>query len=392
MRSNVSPALNAREDRPEGKPRIAVLNSTLGIVHRGGDRAILEISQYLESAFHIVRFSGGQVRGISSRQVPTLVRTHPAARILEGMIPSPWKHLIRRLYLMPVDIERLTFNTRVAPHLLQGRFDLILTPGDFWATTVCRMVRTVRETPFITISQGLAQSSREALRSRPDAHAVVNPHVEARLSLEFPDRCIRFIPNGVDLDQFTPGPFHSPFQLERPVFLCVSACEPRKRIDLAIRAVAKLKRGSLLLLGDGELRTEQVRLGTSLLGTGRFLQTTVPLSEMAQYYRACDVFTLPSQNEPFGLVYLEAMACNRPVVATRDPIREYIVGDAGLLCDCEDLGGYARALAEVAQHDFGRTPRRQAERFSWSIIGPRYVDLIQEVLARRRSRPTKKTA
>nr|AIA89301.1 Glycos_transf_1 [uncultured Nostoc sp.] len=57
-----------------------------------------------------------------------------------------------------------------------------------------------------------------------------------------------------------------------------------------------------------------------------------------------DVFALPSLGEPFGIVYVEAMAAGLPVVAPDDNIRREIIGEAGILCNCKIAKEFANAL------------------------------------------------
>ena len=97
---------------------------------------------------------------------------------------------------------------------------------------------------------------------------------------------------------------------------------------------------------------------------------------MPAVYRSADVFTLPSADEPFGLAYIEAMACGLPVVATEDRMRRYIVGDGGILCDVTDADIYSQAIAKALNIDWVNLPRQNSLRFSWSTIARQYRDLI----------------
>ena len=103
-------------------------------------------------------------------------------------------------------------------------------------------------------------------------------------------------------------------------------------------------------------------------------------SEVKEFYKLCDVFTLPSGHEAFGLVYLEALACNKPVVAPNDRIRQTIVGQAGKLCQCEDINAYAQTLHDVSETNFGNKPRQQAQKFGWSQIADQYAKAIRDVM------------
>lgn len=101
---------------------------------------------------------------------------------------------------------------------------------------------------------------------------------------------------------------------------------------------------------------------------------------MPNYYRAADIFSLPSKSsEAFGLVYLEAMASNLPVVAPNDDNRKFIIGKAGLLCNVSDLDDYAGTLTAALKTDFTDLPRQQAEKFSWDNIASQYEQIIETV-------------
>jgi len=102
---------------------------------------------------------------------------------------------------------------------------------------------------------------------------------------------------------------------------------------------------------------------------------------MPKYYRAANIFTLPSWSyEAFGIVYLEAMASGIPVVATDDELRREIVGDAGILVDPTDLDSYANALKKALSIDWGNKPRIQAEKFDWDKIAKKYEKLFENLI------------
>jgi len=86
-------------------------------------------------------------------------------------------------------------------------------------------------------------------------------------------------------------------------------------------------------------------------------------------YTACDLFSYPTSPwESFGIAMLEAMASGLPVVATDDPIRREIVGNAGLFVDPTDSAAYARVLEKALNTNWGDKPRHQAAKFSWDKI------------------------
>jgi glycosyltransferase involved in cell wall biosynthesis len=104
---------------------------------------------------------------------------------------------------------------------------------------------------------------------------------------------------------------------------------------------------------------------------------SVPFEKMPEIYRMADVFTLPSaSSESFGNVLVEAMASGLPVVATDDPVRREIVGEAGIFIDPTNTDEYAKALQKALDTNWGDAPRRQAEKFSWDSIAQKYEELM----------------
>jgi phosphatidylinositol alpha-1,6-mannosyltransferase len=109
----------------------------------------------------------------------------------------------------------------------------------------------------------------------------------------------------------------------------------------------------LAVAGDGddrarlEAKAASLRLGAAVAFTGFVSEAT-----LAELYRRCAAFAMPSQGEGFGLVYLEAMRAGKPVLAARGSAAEEIVrhGETGILVDPNDrdelTAGLARLLGE----------------------------------------------
>lgn len=140
-----------------------------------------------------------------------------------------------------------------------------------------------------------------------------------------------------------------------PVILYASKFMPRKHPDDVVRAVAKLRDdgidSTLLLVGTGELEGHLRELveDLSLQERVRF-GGFVNQAELPRVFSACDVFVLPSENEPWGLIVNEAMCASLPVVVSREVgcVQDIVVeGSNGLLTDAGDVGTIASALRNV---------------------------------------------
>jgi D-inositol-3-phosphate glycosyltransferase len=115
--------------------------------------------------------------------------------------------------------------------------------------------------------------------------------------------------------------------------------------------------------------------------------------ELVTVYRAADVVAVPSHNESFGLVALEAQACGTPVVATRVGGLPVAVaeGRSGLLVTGHDISDWADALGELV-FDPARRERmsgvaaRHAHHFSWDRTTDALLDAYDEARAEFRAR------
>jgi len=118
---------------------------------------------------------------------------------------------------------------------------------------------------------------------------------------------------------------------------------------------------------------------------GVHIKGRVPLTEVPQYYRSASVFCLPTLNEPFGLVFLEAAAFGLPVVATRlGAIPEIVMdGKTGYLVEPQNVAELAARLDDLL-----RDPRRAEQfgaqgrdwvshRYSWEATGHRFFGYIK---------------
>lgn len=186
------------------------------------------------------------------------------------------------------------------------------------------------------------------------------------------------IPNGIDLQKFSPEGEKINIDLEKPIVLSVGALVWYKHHERVIEAISRLDDVSLLVVGDGDLKDKLQEMGNKTLGK-RFKIMNPKYQDMQKLYRSVDLFTLPSwDREAFGIVYLEAMASGLAVVAPNDLSRKEIIGDGGLLVNVENSAEYAKSIQEALNRNWGNKPRQQAMKFSWEKVANKYDRLIQE--------------
>jgi glycosyltransferase involved in cell wall biosynthesis len=221
-----------------------------------------------------------------------------------------------------------------------------------------------------------------ATRFACDGLVCTNPDYYERNRARY--RCA-LIPNGVDLDRFAPGPDErSRFNLpEGPLVLMVSALIASKNVAEGIAAVARIPDATLVVAGDGPLRSEIQELADNLL-PGRYRRLTVPVTDMPALYRSADAFMHLSVDESFGNVFVEALASGLPVVAYDTPRTRWILGEEVHYLISRKSGDLANALKSALQSRKAAADARQrAMNFGWPGIARQYADFFEVVVSAR---------
>jgi len=362
--------------------RIAFLMPGIGVVERGAEVFVLELSRALAGHGHEVTiFSRGpasdgreRIRALA-RDTGWINRIYGATRMGRKVLDTA--------FLDPLNLEWSTAALSALPRLWSGRFDLAVIEGGVVGGWAGKFLRRFRGLPFVDIAHGNSVKWETAFaRARPD-RVVTFTHAQAEtIGARVPRAAVTVIPHGVDLGAFETASEPRKLDLERPVILCAGSVDRQKRLDLAVEAVAGLEQGSLAVLGDGPEAVAVDRLAAERLGPGRYLRRRVSRSQMPEWYSAADLFTLPSESEAFGLVYLEAAACGLASVCPGDAVRREVLGDAAVFADVENQPDYTRALEQALEQDWGAGPRRRAERFPFSATVEGYARLFDELCKR----------
>ncbi len=167
--------------------------------------------------------------------------------------------------------------------------------------------------------------------------------------------------------------------------LCVAHLYPRKDVATLLEAVARLPAGVVLrVVGTGPERGRLEERARSLGISARVeLAGHVPFDRLAAEYRRADVFCLPSRQEGFGIVFLEAMAAGLPIVAARAAAVPELVreGETGALVPPGDAPALAAALRTLLQDPaerrrLGEGGRRRVLDYDAPIVARRFLDAI----------------
>jgi glycosyltransferase involved in cell wall biosynthesis len=173
-----------------------------------------------------------------------------------------------------------------------------------------------------------------------------------------------------------------------PTVLTVARMYPRKRLEDLLEAAARLRvriRGvRFRIVGNGpewaRLRARHARLG---LGETVTFLGDVSATALAVEYAGADCFCLPSTQEGFGIVFLEAMTAGLPVVACRAAaIPEVVVhGETGMLVPPRDPQALAAALETLLadpgrRKDLGAAGAQRVEAFDLGPIARRFLEAV----------------
>ena len=167
-------------------------------------------------------------------------------------------------------------------------------------------------------------------------------------------------PNGVDLSIFHPRANQTKFDLSAPYLLFVGTLEPRKNLNLLLRAWNEVKDDFeetwLIIAGASGNVFKSANLPLPMERV-RFLGY-VDDETLAGLYANATLFVLPSQDEGFGLPALEAMACGAPVIVSNGGALPEVVGDAGLTFN---LGCHSELDPERSEETSEESRREAAE-------------------------------
>ena len=213
------------------------------------------------------------------------------------------------------------------------------------------------------------------------------------------------IPNGIDFKEimsFKNGVGRHPhvdavFSVQSPVLLSVSRLVMSKGIHRVIEAmpriISEVPGAQYFIVGDGHYREQLTQLANASPARDNitFLGALTD-EEKFECYANCDVFVLPSEVEGFGVVFLEANAFAKPVVAGRiGGVPEAVEDEeSGLLVDPHNVDEIAEAVIRLLKNTgeaarLGDNGRRRVERqFSWKASAGDFLSVIHNVLDERR--------
>lgn len=374
------------------RPRIALACSGVGCVGRGNERWALTAADALHAAgVDVTLFGGAPELAVSCPYVrlPSLPRE---SRLLSGWVP--WG----RRYLL----EQMSFAFFLERRLRRERFDVLHIHDPHLALRMRQLLGP--SGPPVIYGDGLFLGTPWCRKF--DMVQVLAPYYRQEAETEGIDTRRWFvIPHPVDLQRFAPSPARALVRAEllggkvpddRSVILAVGdfSLEGKKRLDWVVQEVARLPaevQPELIVVGQATPREEREfrSRAEAALGGRVHVVSNVAAEEMPRWYQIADIFFHAALREPFGNVFVEAMATALPVVAHSFPVTEWIVGAGGKIVDMTQPGAAAAVLElwlrnPELRRGLGEQARERTRSvFSTQRVVPLYVEAYEAAVAGR---------
>jgi glycosyltransferase involved in cell wall biosynthesis len=174
------------------------------------------------------------------------------------------------------------------------------------------------------------------------------------------------------------------------IALCVCRFYPRKRVELLLHAARTLQPRiptlEIRIIGGGPASRNLHSLREKMSLANVTIRENIAPSDLIQEYRNCDVFCLPSVQEGFGIVFLEAMASAKPIIAARAAAVPEVVRH-GILTEPGNADEIAKAILDLhdnpsMRHDLGREGREFVQNFDSPRVAKLFATEVIEMLRR----------
>jgi glycosyltransferase involved in cell wall biosynthesis/peptidoglycan/xylan/chitin deacetylase (PgdA/CDA1 family) len=322
--------------------------------------------------------SGQEIEGWREHDAAVDYPVERIALLRPRMLPAPANSLVSagRLLFQDVPLYAKAF-LRAARLIRKHRINVVcigeLVAGSMLGIALkklfkVKLVAYVHGEEITTASSGrlYGNKRKQYLQAFDKVVAVSSFTCDALTELmDVPPDAISLIPNGVDIERFTPGERDEALIARhglagKKIVLTVGRLVRRKGIDMTLQAIAQVVKHRTdlhyLVVGDGELREE---LGRTVAELGLCDHVTlvgkVDDDELLGYLRTCDLFVMPNRTLPdgdtegFGLVFREANACHKPVIGGRagGAVEAVAEGVSGLLVDGYQQAEIAAAIERI---------------------------------------------
>ena len=228
--------------------------------------------------------------------------------------------------------------------------------------------------------------------------ALTEVEKEQYLKMGVEEDRIEIVPLGINIEEYSDLPeegiFREKFNISKDdkLIIFIGRVHEIKGLDLLIDAFKELADSEddvkLAIVGpdDGYMDALNLRIAECDLSDKVIVTGPLYKSEKQEALVDCDLFVMPSKYESFTTSGLEAMACGKPLVLTKNNhIHDWVDGSVGLACD-DDKMSLKDAMAEVLFDEelskkFGMNGRRLIqEKYNWDMINEQILNIYESII------------
>jgi glycosyltransferase involved in cell wall biosynthesis len=295
------------------------------------------------------------------------------------------------------------FAPKIWTELRSGKYDALWLHGHNYASNLLGLLAAKSASMHVLMRGethlGCSRSSLKSLIRRPligslysvcdGLLAIGTANTEFYKAMGVPNRKIFLTPYAVDNDRFIRASRLTTerrrevraklgISAEAPAILFAAKFTERKRPFVLIEAAAALRRATerqfdIVMVGSGELEVEMRALCARHGLKNAVFPGFINQAELPSIYGACDIFVLPSVEEPWGLAVNEAMCAKLAVVVSREVgcARDLVIdGVNGFAPRADDTHGFCQALKRLVEDDalrqrFGEASLAQIEHWGY---------------------------
>lgn len=175
------------------------------------------------------------------------------------------------------------------------------------------------------------------------------------------------------------------YDLAKPLILFVGSITDRKGVKHLISISNKIDKGTLAIVGPTKTKSALEDLSSKLCTEHAKVLGYIPDQELYDLYALSDLFVLPTQQDTFPLVLLEAMMNQTPIVATNSGAIPRQIGNSGIAVeDPENIPPLVNDLIQdqsKLEHMGDVARQRVTENFSWKSVADEHLSIYEEVIS-----------
>jgi|Deesub1362A_J573_1020465.scaffolds.fasta_scaffold02187_3 glycosyltransferase involved in cell wall biosynthesis len=357
--------------------KIALMKHTIS--YAGISNVVVKLAEQLKRYGEDIYFIGSRFPENRFKNIPTIEikkSSIPKAHVLEYSLKSFFK-------LREFDLINTHWTPDTIPAYLAKKFSGIKVVHTYHGIATYLDEKTKRKLRFF----------HKLILKNADSIIAISEYINKELQALYNLEADAIIYNGIDerfKKNYDGKKIRKKHEIgDKKVILYVGALTKHKGVEYLIRAIPDILKEQnsvvLLICGKGEEK-ERLEILAKKLGLNEkvIFAGFVKNEDLPYYYSACDVFVFPSLWEGFGIPPLEAMACRKPVIATKAGSMPEILDDAAILVEPKNSKEIAHAVLKVLSEEKLRERLiekgiKRVEKYKWSATAREYINVFENI-------------